>query len=86
MKPLFREDAIAREVMAVDSEDSKNRILDGRRSLQIMKDLLVDTLQYKKFSTGNANTLAYGKPEENASQLARLMQLFHELHYTPDKM
>jgi insulysin len=28
-QPLFTEDAIAREVMAVDAEDSKNRIIDG---------------------------------------------------------
>ena len=29
-QPLFTEDAIAREVMAVDAEDSKNRIIDGK--------------------------------------------------------
>ena len=34
-RPLFSIEAIAREIMAVDSEDSKNRILDGRRTLQV---------------------------------------------------
>ena len=29
-QPLFTEDAIAREVMAVDAEDSKNRIIEGK--------------------------------------------------------
>ena len=36
-EPLFTEDAIAREVMAVDAEDSKNRIIDGRALIAALK-------------------------------------------------
>ena len=34
-KPLFDTGAIKREIMAVDAEDSKNRIIDSRRMLQV---------------------------------------------------
>jgi insulysin len=37
--PTFTESGMGREVSAVDSEDSKNRTADGRRRLQIMKDI-----------------------------------------------
>ncbi len=39
--PLFTSSAIGREIMAVDSEDAKNRIIDGRRMIQIVKDLII---------------------------------------------
>lgn len=85
VQPVFRDDAIAREVYAVDSEDSKNRILDGRRNLQIMKDLMIKSQIYTKFSTGNVNTLLFGS-DENAVKLTNLMKKFHALHYHPDRM
>jgi secreted Zn-dependent insulinase-like peptidase len=90
LRPLFRDDAIAREVMAVTAEDSKNRILDGRRVLQVMKDLMEPPCitDWTKFSTGNVNTLCLGadKAEENAKELATIMKRFHAMHYKPCKM
>ena len=50
-KPLFNNDAVFREVQAVDSEDCKNRILDSRRNLQVWKSLLNPNHPYSKFST-----------------------------------
>ena len=52
INPLFRDDAIGREVMAVTAEDSKNRILDGRRMLQVLEGYYgssrkVDKIQHR---------------------------------------
>ncbi len=44
--PLFTSSAIGREIMAVDSEDAKNRIIDGRRVIQIVKDLIIGTYSH----------------------------------------
>ena len=81
--PLFTENAISREIMAVDAEDSKNRILDNRRLLQVMKDLLVEETSYRKFSTGNVKTLAGGDAEANGPALAATMKQFYNQHYNP---
>ena len=72
--------------MAVTAEDSKNRILDGRRMLQVMKDLIIKGQRYSKFSTGNVHTLALSDADKHASELARLMKNFHAQHYRPETM
>jgi insulysin len=84
--PLFTEDAIAREVMAVDAEDSKNRIIDGRRILQVTKNLMLQNHPYAKFSTGNVNTLASGDAEKNKFDVTKAMRKFHVEHYRPENM
>ena len=84
--PLFTPEAISREIMAVDAEDSKNRIIDGRRMLQVLKDLLVDDSSYKKFSTGNVGTLAAGDAEGNSASLTANMRTFYARHYNPGTM
>uniref|UniRef100_A0A7S3PZZ8 Peptidase M16 N-terminal domain-containing protein n=1 Tax=Chaetoceros debilis TaxID=122233 RepID=A0A7S3PZZ8_9STRA len=67
--PLFTESGTAREVNAVDSENSKNESNDGRRRLQILKALADPTHHYSKFSTGNAKTLSVplGTPSKDSS-------------------
>lgn len=80
-EPLFNENSTAREVRAVDAEDSKNRIIDGRRSLQVFKSLLLPNHRYAKFSTGNAKTLAKGSPEENSLTTRTVMQEFYRKNY-----
>lgn len=80
-EPLFSSSATAREVRAVDSEDSKNRIIDGRRGLQVVKSLILPSHKYAKFSTGNAETLARGDPEGNADLVRGVMQDFYRHHY-----
>ena len=80
-EPLFHENSTAREVRAVDAEDSKNRILDGRRSLQVLKSLIIPSHRYAKFSTGNAMTLTSGNPERFALETRKAMQEFYHKHY-----
>ena len=80
-EPLFHENSTAREVRAVDAEDSKNRILDGRRSLQVLKSLIIPSHRYAKFSTGNAMTLTSGDPERFALETRKAMQEFYHKHY-----
>jgi insulysin len=79
--PLFNSNATAREVRAVDSEDSKNRIIDGRRSLQVLKALIQPSHRYSKFSTGNANTLTRGDPDGQAEMTREVMQQFYKKNY-----
>mmetsp|Transcript_13269 Transcript_13269/g.27085 ORF Transcript_13269/g.27085 Transcript_13269/m.27085 type:complete len:1231 (+) Transcript_13269:234-3926(+) len=55
--PLFTMSGTEREVHAVDSENSKNLINDGRRRWQILKDLADKNHHFSKFSTGNKKTL-----------------------------
>eukprot|EP01041_Mallomonas_annulata_P001218 gene1218-2369_t len=84
--PLFNANATSREVRAVDAEDSKNRILDGRRVLQVMKSLLQPNHPYAKFSTGNARTLARGDPETHAEETRAVMSSFYQMYYQPYNM
>ena len=85
-EPLFTREAIGREVMAVDAEDSKNRILDGRRVVQVMKNLMISSHPFTKFSTGNVQTLADGDAEQNAASVSHIMRCFHSYHYRPENM
>jgi len=57
VSPLFTRSGTAREVQAVDSENSKNLVSDGRRRLQVLKALADKDHHYSKFSTGNRITL-----------------------------
>jgi secreted Zn-dependent insulinase-like peptidase len=78
--PLFATDAMKREIMAVDAEDSKNRILDARRQLQVMKHLMTPTVSdYSKFSTGNVKTLSFGDVEKYGDTLAHTIRTFHQV-------
>ena len=78
--PLFNSDAIYREVQAVDSEDSKNRILDGRRNLQVVKSLMDPNHPYSKFSTGNRQTLT---DNNNVNKTIDAMHSFYKNYYRP---
>jgi|AntAceMinimDraft_5_1070358.scaffolds.fasta_scaffold110236_2 hypothetical protein len=48
---------VAKEVNAIDAEDSKNRTSDDRRLLQVLKAVTNPRCSYAKYSTGNAATL-----------------------------
>ena len=84
--PLFTTEAICREIMAVDSEDSKNHIIDSRRLLQVLKHQIDPNSQYSKFSTGNLKTLAYGDTDKYGENLSNLIRGFHAAHYQPQSM
>lgn len=83
--PLFTPSGTNREVRAVDSENSKNLVADGRRRLQILKAVGDSTHYYTKFTTGNEKTLPTGKDGEDSSLRRELLD-FHRLHYRPDRM
>jgi len=65
ISPLFTRSGTAREVQAVDSENSKNLVSDGRRRLQVLKALADKDHHYSKFSTGNRITLPACVDEED---------------------
>jgi insulysin len=82
--PLFHADSVSRELNAVDSEDSKNRILDSRRLLQVLKHLIHApplASDYAKFSTGNIQTLAQGDADKFGPVTREAMMRFYERHY-----
>jgi secreted Zn-dependent insulinase-like peptidase len=85
--PLLQHDALIREIHAVDSEDSKNRILEGRRLLQVLKHQIdPSSTSYYKFSTGNIKTLAFGDVPQYSELLTTKVKEFHSRHYRPDQM
>ncbi|KAL3795275.1 hypothetical protein HJC23_008360 [Cyclotella cryptica] len=71
--PLFTKSGTGREVHAVDSENSKNLVNDGRRRWQVLKSLAHQDHHFSKFSTGNKLTLPVGvnmhSGESNSSSL-----------------
>lgn len=81
VSPLFTESATDRELHAVDSEDSKNRINDDRRMLQVMKAVSSKNHYYSKFSTGNIKTLLV-EDLDTREELKR----FHAAHYYAGNM
>ena len=83
VSPSFNNDAVFREVQAVDSEDSKNRILDNRRGLQVMKAFIDQRHPYSKFSTGNLQTLT---DSNDVTRTLEAMRSFYNQYYRPEKM
>ena len=79
--PLFTASGTGREVNAVDSENSKNLVSDGRRRLQILKAVGDPNHYYTKFSTGNAQTLP---TEERLDYVRSALLAFHRKHYRPE--
>eukprot|EP00903_Cladosiphon_okamuranus_P013078 g12199.t1 len=79
VSPLFTESSTGRELLAVDSEDSKNRTNDSRRMLQVLKAVADPQHPYSKFSTGNLKTLKEDVPQglDTRDQLLD----FHWKHY-----
>jgi insulysin len=65
ISPLFTKSGTGREVHAVDSENSKNLVNDGRRRWQILKSLGDPNHHFSKFSTGNKDTLPAGADMHN---------------------
>ena len=79
--PLFTESATDRELKAVDAEDARNRTNDSRRVLQVLKAAADVASPWKKFSTGNSETLQGG----GAATRAALLD-FHGRHYYGGRM
>lgn len=83
--PLFTESGTGREVNAVDSENSKNLVADGRRRLQVLKDIADPTHYFSKFTTGNSETLPTGEQDQLEAVRDALLA-FHRKHYRPENL
>jgi insulysin len=55
--PLFNEDAVTREINAVNSEHMKNINDDGWRIFQIIRNLSIKTNNFNTFATGSKQTM-----------------------------
>ncbi|TVU34897.1 hypothetical protein EJB05_16753 [Eragrostis curvula] len=77
MEPLMSEDAVLREIKAVDSEHKKNLLSDGWRISQLQKHLASKDHPYHKFSTGSWETLET-KPKERGLDIRLELLKFYE--------
>jgi insulysin len=84
--PLLGANSAGREIKAVDAEDAKNRTVDGRRTLQILKCLIHPSSAYCKYSTGNIHTLAKGDADSNSEYVREAMVKFYERWYRSEQM
>lgn len=66
ISPLFTKSGTGREVHAVDSENSKNLVNDGRRRWQVLKSLGDEGHHFTKFSTGNKFTLPAAADDQSS--------------------
>ncbi|KAL5226535.1 hypothetical protein ABZP36_014800 [Zizania latifolia] len=77
IKPLMSQDAVLREIKAVDSEHKKNLLSDGWRMYQLQKHLASKDHPYHKFSTGSWETLEI-KPKERGLDIRNELLKFYE--------
>uniref|UniRef100_A0A453FP27 Peptidase M16 C-terminal domain-containing protein n=1 Tax=Aegilops tauschii subsp. strangulata TaxID=200361 RepID=A0A453FP27_AEGTS len=71
------QDAVLREIKAVDSEHKKNLLSDGWRMHQLQKHLASKDHPYHKFSTGSWETLET-KPKERGLDIRLELLKFYE--------
>lgn len=76
--PLFNADFTAREVNAVNNEAMRHVQNDGRRILNVRRELYNPAAGESKFSTGNKDTLAHAD--------ADAVRAFYETHYSAERM
>jgi len=76
--PLFDTAHIARELIAVDQEHSKNIENDARRTYMVLKETGNPNHPNAKFSTGNSKTLGSIPPSE--------LRKWFETHYSSNQM
>ncbi|WWD20389.1 hypothetical protein CI109_104865 [Kwoniella shandongensis] len=84
-EPLFNEDCTEREIKAVDSENKKNLQNDAWRFFQLEKHLAKQGHPYRKFGTGNYETL-WSKPKEAGRDPRRQLIEWWEKEYCARRM
>uniref|UniRef100_A0A0D9YFS5 Peptidase M16 N-terminal domain-containing protein n=1 Tax=Oryza glumipatula TaxID=40148 RepID=A0A0D9YFS5_9ORYZ len=77
IKPLMSQDAVLREIKAVDSEHKKNLLSDGWRMYQLQKHLASKDHPYHKFNIGSCETLET-KPKERGLDIRQELLKFYE--------
>ncbi|GLT96003.1 hypothetical protein SLE2022_136530 [Rubroshorea leprosula] len=85
IKPLMSADATTREIKAVDSENKKNLLSDGRRMLQLQRHISMEGHPYHKFSTGNWDTLDV-RPKAKGVDTRQELLKFYEEYYSANLM
>ncbi|KAK4524923.1 hypothetical protein GAYE_SCF07G2826 [Galdieria yellowstonensis] len=86
ISPLLKKDVYEREVRAVDSEHSKNILIDARRFFQVFKCVAAEPQHpLAKFGTGNHETL-YEKPRESQLDVIECLKEFHTNFYSANLM
>eukprot|EP00571_Detonula_confervacea_P005605 CAMPEP_0172320798 /NCGR_PEP_ID=MMETSP1058-20130122/41458_1 /TAXON_ID=83371 /ORGANISM="Detonula confervacea, Strain CCMP 353" /LENGTH=1146 /DNA_ID=CAMNT_0013036145 /DNA_START=112 /DNA_END=3552 /DNA_ORIENTATION=- len=83
--PLFTESATARELNAIDSENSKNLQNDIFRLYELEKDRVNSEHPYSKFFTGNKETLLEGTKRQGINLRQQLVK-FYEAYYSANQM
>lgn len=85
LTPLFTPDATARELKAIESENSKNLQNDMWRSFQLEKSLSSSIHPFHKFGTGNTETLV-DMPQKNGVDIRDELLKFHKQYYSANLM
>ncbi|CAG0887164.1 unnamed protein product [Cyprideis torosa] len=85
LDPLFTESATRRELNAVHSEYVKNLHIDVRRILAVQKLLAKEGHPYRKFSTGNIDTL-WNIPQQQGIDTREAVIKFHSKWYSANIM
>ncbi|KAJ3134921.1 Insulinase (Peptidase M16) [Geranomyces variabilis] len=83
--PLFSESGTEREMNAVDSEHKKNLQSDTWRVYQLEKDLSNPSHPYRKFGTGNLETLR-DIPLQKGLDIRKVLLDFHDKYYSANIM
>lgn len=83
--PLFDDSCTERELQAVDSENKKNLQQDAWRLYQLDKDTSHPGHPYKKFGTGNIETLKT-RPEAQGLNIRDVLLEFHKKYYSANVM
>jgi len=81
ISPLFDEQYVEREMNAVHSEFSSSLTHDGRRELDVLKELINPQHPFAKFSVGNLSTLSGGDTNTRDDLLD-----FYSKHYSANEM
>ncbi|OQR67699.1 insulin-degrading enzyme-like [Tropilaelaps mercedesae] len=81
-EPLFDQNCMLREKCAVDNENQKNIKRDARRLFRVNQVTSCAKHDYKKFGTGNMETLS----ARGSAELRRHLIAFHAKWYSPNIM
>lgn len=79
VSPLFRSDAVSREIHAVNAEHEKNLLSDEWRAWQLLKHVSNPGHPFSMFSTGSLQTL-------NHSNILNTLVGFYDRYYTANQM
>lgn len=83
--PLFTASATERELLAVDSEHSKNLQQDGWRQSQLLRNAVNPLHPLHHFMTGNSVTLR-DNPAKNSIDVRQALLDFHAKYYSANVM